>query len=308
MRMLKMFILASVVTTFPLLASGGGTSSKPLSGMYPVILSHGTFGWGSETDGPIGSLSYWGGMDEYLRSQGAVVYAPTKTPAESNEYRGKELSDKITVFMAANGYSKVHILGHSQGGLDARFAIANLGLSNKVVSLTTLNSPHRGTPVADVIKAVIPDWLKPSVAIVLNTLLKYLYGDEMQVLGALKSLTTEGMATFNSYTPNSASVKYYSYGSHIIIPDLIQHPFMGLIYPICAAGGLFNGQGASNDGLVPVTSHPWGTWKGGPSYGLLTTGLDHFQVSDTFNTGDMWFDVKGYYLQLANNMKDAQEN
>src|SRR5262249_24800163 len=35
------------------------------------------------------------------------------------------------------------------GGLDARYAIARLGLEGRVASLVTIGTPHRGTPLAD---------------------------------------------------------------------------------------------------------------------------------------------------------------
>jgi triacylglycerol esterase/lipase EstA (alpha/beta hydrolase family) len=35
------------------------------------------------------------------------------------------------------------------GGLDARYAISLLGLARRVASLTTIGTPHRGTPVGD---------------------------------------------------------------------------------------------------------------------------------------------------------------
>ena len=98
------------------LMAGGGSSSKPLAGSYPIVLSHGLFGWGdSDGSGVISIVEYWGGMDDYLRSQGVAVYAPTKTATQSNEYRAQELKNKLNYWMAANGYSKVHILGHALG-------------------------------------------------------------------------------------------------------------------------------------------------------------------------------------------------
>jgi len=44
---------------------------------------------------------------------------------------------------------KVNVIGHSMGGIDARVAIARFGAAERVASLTTVASPHRGTPLAD---------------------------------------------------------------------------------------------------------------------------------------------------------------
>jgi hypothetical protein len=35
---------------------------------------------------------------------------------------------------------------------------------------------------------------------------------------------------------------------------------MGITYPITWTGGVFNGQGGDNDGVVPLSSQKWGTW------------------------------------------------
>lgn len=307
MRKLGLAVLLLFLCSGTLFASGGGSSSKPLAGSYPIVLSHGLFGWGTDSSGIISIVNYWGGMDSYLTSQGATVYAPTKTAAQSNETRGVQLKDKVLVYIAANGFSKVHILGHSQGGLDSRYAISNLGLSSKVSTLTTLNTPHRGSPIADIVTTVLPDWIKPFVSSVLGVVVKLVYGGGNQdALAALGSLTTSGTAAFNTRTPNVSSVKYFSYGSYITIPDLIQHPLMGIIQPACVAGGLFNGQGGTCDGLVPYTSLKWGTFNGGPDYGLLVTGVDHLQASNTLNSGKPWYDVEGYFLKMASNAKANQ--
>ncbi len=289
-------------------AGGGGSSSKPLDGSYPIVLSHGLFGWGdSDGDGIISLIDYWGGMDSYLRSEGGTVYAPQKSAANSNEARGYELKDKILYYMAANGHSKVHVLGHSQGGLDSRYMAANLGMASKVSTLTTINTPHRGSPIADLVETVIPDWLEPFVGDVLGALVGIVYGSgEQDVLAALNSLTIDGLSAFNSYTPNHPSVKYYSYGSYMTWADPVQHPLMFLLHPACSVGGLFYGQGASCDGLVPYSSQKWGTFKGRPDYSWYVSGLDHLQVTNTLHSGQAWFDVEGHFLNMATNAKNNQ--
>ncbi|WP_411821824.1 esterase/lipase family protein [Leptospira sp. 'Mane'] len=301
-------LVTAALLTAPAFASSG-SSSKPLTGTYPIVLSHGLFGWGDNSGGVISIINYWGGMDTYLRDQGATVFAPSKSAANSNEVRGQQLKTLILNYAAANNYTgKFHILGHSQGGLDSRYAVSNLGLSSRVSTLTTLNTPHYGSPIADIVKSVLPGWIQPFVAVVIETLVKVVYGgtNQQNALAALASLSKEGLVTFNSATPNNSGVKYFSYGSSITIPDLIQHPLMGILHPACAAGGLFQGQGLTNDGLVPLTSQKWGTWKGGPSYGIFTTGIDHLQASNTLKSGNLWYDVEGHFLNVAKNMKSNQ--
>ncbi|MBL8020919.1 MAG: alpha/beta fold hydrolase [Leptospirales bacterium] len=303
----KIAILAITLSSTAVFAGGGGSSAKPLQGSYPVVLAHGLFGWGSSNGAPISILDYWGGMDDYLRSQGAAVLVPTVTATQSSSVRGNQLKSAILYWMAANGYSKVNVFGHSQGGLDGRYMISNLAMGSKVAVYTSISTPHKGSPIADLVKTVIPDWLKPFVGSALGALVKLVWGGSQQdALAALQALTTGGLATFNATTPNVSGVKYFSYGSYMTLPDPIQHPLMFVLQPICAAGGLFNGQGSQNDGLVPSSSQQWGTWKGGPSYGLFITGIDHLQIVNGIYSGQTWFDVQGFFLNMTTNAKNSQ--
>jgi triacylglycerol lipase len=289
-----------------------GSSSKPFDNQDGFVLGHGILGFDDNDGKFLNLVKYWGGMDDYLRSQGALVITPGKTAMEGLGPRAQQQKEDILVWMAANNLSKVHVIGHSQGGLDARYMIANLNMANKIATLTTLNSVHRGTPVADIGLGVIPDWLEPFVGVVVNAFGKLIYGEgDQDVIEMATSLTTYAMAAFNASTPNVSGVKYFSYGSKITslipaTPNLIQHPIMGLLYPVTYIGGAFNGQGAANDGVVPISSQKWGTWKGEPGdfyHSFLTEGIDHLQATNFEWTGQTWYDVEGYYLSMAKNAK-----
>ncbi len=297
----QILTIVLAVVSMPIFAQ-----TKPLTGTYPIVLSHGLFGWGSDSTGIIDIVGYWGGMDSYLRYKGAVVYAPTKSPAASNQTRAGELKTKVALWMAANGYTKVHYIGHSQGGLDTRYTIANLGMASKTSTFTSLSGVHGGSPVADVI-AGLPTSVQGALSLILNACVPLVYGKtSSNVLAALGSLTKAGVKAFNTATPNAAGVKYYSYAAHITIPDLIQHPLMGIVQPVCSIAGYANGYGSACDGLVPVSSAKWGTYKGEPSYGFFTTGIDHLQISNTLYSGQLWFDVPGFFLKIAQNAKYNQ--
>ena len=53
------------------------------------------------------------------------------------------------VLAASKPHTKVHIVGHSMGGLDARHMIVDLGMAESVCSLTTIGTPHKGSSFAD---------------------------------------------------------------------------------------------------------------------------------------------------------------
>jgi hypothetical protein len=53
-----------------------------------------------------------------------------------------------------DGTKKTHIVAHSMGGLDSRYLLSPVS-ENKLVapvqSLTTISTPHQGSPIADII-------------------------------------------------------------------------------------------------------------------------------------------------------------
>ena len=65
--------------------------------------------------------------------------------------RANDLGREIDSILAISGAEKVHVIGHSMGGLDTRYAIALLGYAGKVASLTTIATPHHGSPLADMV-------------------------------------------------------------------------------------------------------------------------------------------------------------
>ena len=60
----------------------------------------------------------------------------------------RRIADKIEGLAERHGFRRVHIVGHSKGGLVARRYIQHFGGDKRVKSLITLGSPHHGTPVA----------------------------------------------------------------------------------------------------------------------------------------------------------------
>jgi triacylglycerol lipase len=84
-----------------------------------------------------------------LRKNGIEVYHTNVSFAADVETRAKDLTREIQKILADTGHAKVHIIGHSMGGLDARQMIVHEGMADKVATLTTIGTPHWGSPVAE---------------------------------------------------------------------------------------------------------------------------------------------------------------
>jgi pimeloyl-ACP methyl ester carboxylesterase len=67
------------------------------------------------------------------------------------------LADHIDVVLAATGASKVHLVGHSLGGVVVRHAVELGGVGDRVATAVTICAPHGGTPWAHPAR-VLPSW------------------------------------------------------------------------------------------------------------------------------------------------------
>lgn len=122
---------------------------------YPVVFAHGMMGFdkilglyyfGTEFGGFVGDPD-----DNANLNRRQKAFAASVNPFQSSEIRGLELADDIENYMATVGADHVNIVGHSQGGLDARKAARVLfdRKGEQVVKvLVSISSPHRGSPIA----------------------------------------------------------------------------------------------------------------------------------------------------------------
>lgn len=247
-------------------------ATPPLSGPYPIILAHGLFGFDH-----LGPLDYFYGIKDTLAANGRVVYAPRVDAVQSAAVRGQQLLDAIEIARMETGASKVIVIGHSQGGLDARWAAAHA--PTHIAAVVTIATPHRGSPVADVSAG-----LTPGVAADAANALGDLFGlstsgGSTSFQGALMSLTSTGAAAFNAATPDAPGVAYYSVAGRSALAGASSCPsgvggFMSswdsdldpLKLELVGVAGILAAASLPStpvqDGLVTVESAQWGHFLG----------------------------------------------
>ena len=59
-----------------------------------------------------------------------------------------QLAEEVEALVAETGYERIHVVGHSMGGLIARYYVTRLGGDERVHTLVTLGTPHHGTYTA----------------------------------------------------------------------------------------------------------------------------------------------------------------
>ena len=70
-------------------------------------------------------------------------------PIAGVERRARRLGEQI---VKAFGDEPVHLIGHSMGGLDARRLLADESWHDRILSVTTIGTPHLGSSLADFAK------------------------------------------------------------------------------------------------------------------------------------------------------------
>jgi len=75
------------------------------------------------------------------------------------------LAEEVEALVAETGYERIHVVGHSLGGLIARYYVTRLGGDARVHTLVTLGTPHEGTFNAYVLPANIGRQLRPGSAL-----------------------------------------------------------------------------------------------------------------------------------------------
>jgi len=210
----------------------------------PIIFCHGLLGF----DKLFGAINYWNRIPEALEAMGAECFVARVDATSAVETRAAQLVQQIA--MRYRGRS-VHLIGHSMGGLDCRHLVSHLldGAGFNILSVTTIATPHRGSPVADTVLATrITDL--PCFPFLLN-LFPSGDGDGQ----AWRSLSTKTAKTFNACTRDRPGVRYFSYGASFH-PGIIDALAWGASYThILVTEG-------SNDGMVSVNSAKWGEYLG----------------------------------------------
>jgi triacylglycerol lipase len=105
----------------------------------PVLLVHG-FG---------GTKSSWYFVERALAAKGLTVDAISYTPfGTSVERLADRLAVEVERMLSQTGADKVHLIGHSLGGVVIAQAIASGRLAGKVDTVVTLGAPFGGSPWA----------------------------------------------------------------------------------------------------------------------------------------------------------------
>lgn len=78
----------------------------------------------------------------------------------------RQLSASVDAICEQTGYERIHVIGHSMGGLIARYYVQRLDGDARVHTLVTLGTPHQGTNAARVFPRGVCRQLSPTSEVV----------------------------------------------------------------------------------------------------------------------------------------------
>jgi triacylglycerol lipase len=308
------FITATVLA-LPAFAADTSCATK-----YPIIMAHGM--------GFIATPVYpnsFPGIGEALTAKGAKVYFTNVDSLASTRQKAEQFKAQFLQIKAATGAAKFNIIGHSHGGLYTRDAITNLGLYPYVASLTTVDSPHRGSKIAQTMVDI--KRLVPALAEMMAGMVPFA-GDQSQLDINILNLSEDYMnRVFNPNTPNKSGIYYQSwtgafrdynifsmlsYFLNMLMQSLggtLEQPSTPQQYvaafhkalPALATEMwlLFAG---FNDGLVTDDSAKWGYFRGTEFGSWWSHGVDHLDMVN-LNSNGVSFDVVGGYVNIVKGLK-----
>lgn len=209
----------------------------------PIVFVHGLLGFNELRVRGWTVARYFPGIVEHLQTVGNRVLVASLSPTGGVAERAAQLREFIETESPGE---PVHLFAHSMGGLDSRYMISRLGMDRRILTLTTIGTPHRGT--------VFADWG-----------VKYLERVVKPVLGvfglpdrSFYDVTTEKCRAFNSEVLDVPTVRYFS------VAGKCASPWQSIAWALPAL--VVKHREGDNDGIVSVSSATYGeqmdVWTG----------------------------------------------
>ncbi len=251
---------------------------------YPIILVHGI------AIREFRVIKAFGKIEEKLIKAGYNAYTARTDAFGSIESNAEQLKEMILEVLSKTGAEKVNLIGHSKGGLDSKYMIANLDMADRVASLTTICTPHKGSVIATHIWS-LPGWIKRCLAFFINCFYK-LIGDKnpdsLKVCEQLKK--ADGGAEETSFADR---VYCQSYSTRLKSgKDCFLMAVPMKIYN--------RADGIDNDGMVSEESAKFERYRGE----CFDDSISHIQIVDIFARRSNRTRIFEFYIGLCAELGD----
>jgi len=262
---------------------------------YPIVLAHGIARFDIvskqlldiDNRDSMDSLHYFKNIRTHLQSRGFSVRHTNVDWAGSVHDRARSLKRQIEGLLEDDALrpGKIHIIAHSMGGLDARHMLYDNreeGFHERIASLTTIATPHNGSPVADSFVSDVGDLLT-----------------RLGIGEGAHYLTAQACREFNQDSEAfelGCGVHFRSYAG--------SQRRRYIFTPLKAAWSIIHKCEGDNDGLVSVESAKWRE----EYFRKLILDADHFNLCGWWDFPEIlrWRlprmlegEIKDFYLCIA---------
>lgn len=261
---------------------------------YPLLLVHG-MGFRDRK-----SIGYWGRIPAKLEEIGCRIYYGDQDANGTIASNGALLAERIKDIVEGTGADKVNVIAHSKGGLDMRYAISSLGISDHIASLTTISTPHHGSLTVDKLLK-LP---KPAVkfASSCTDIWLRICGDKAPATyEVIQSFTTAAAEEFNRSNPDAPDVYYQSYAF------VMKHVWSDML--MIVPGTIVKFFEGPNDGLLAPRATEWTNFRGIVT-GNSGRGISHCDEVDlrrkrfSRKQGDGVHDITEFYIDVVKDLCD----
>jgi triacylglycerol lipase len=332
MRKTSLLVLAGIfmaMIVLPVTAFAADTSCKT---RYPIVLAHGI----AMNDIP-GAVEYFNNVKTKLESKGATVFISQVDKIAATGTKAYQFANYLNTQIFSRGYSKVNIIGHSHGGIYTKYAIKfssytsptygsfswNLPAS-RVASLTQIDSPNQGSPVADfalganAITAGLVGYLGDTLY---TDIFGFMFGEGesdvyVDALANAYDLTVDGAYyQYSALGGNSGISGVYcqSYMHKMksllcfAVPQIGVIQLLSLTMPIQCNADTINykrGPHTPSDGVVSEKSAKWANYRGMEDGGLFQiAGIDHCNATGQPYGWTGFFNAPNKYVKIVQDLK-----
>lgn len=256
---------------------------KNLKLKYPIVLIHGT----AARDNSL----FWGRIPKTFSENNIPFYYGNTDPWGSVTNNAKMLKSSLQEIVERSDVEKFNLIAHSKGGIDARHLISKLNEDNRIASLTTISTPHMGTPIADFfLERYLSD---DSITKKIVEKIAFLFGgNSPDPIELIRNISTGNMQIFNAENQNSDKVYYQSIASTMNIPQDDLFYALTFKYLKRTAG--------ENDGMVPLENTKWGDKF---EHIKTTKGISHAGITDIGRMKIGNLNIPQVYLGIADGLK-----
>ena len=276
---------------------------------YPIVMAHGF---------DASPTNRWGfyKVADALRADGHHVVVASVPPYDAVAVRAPYLARFVDQAIDETGAERVNLLAHSMGGLDSRYVVSSLGYGERVASVTTISTPHRGTAVADVALKLLPGFADRALNALASAWGRTYsdLADDSHLRAAMEGIAEVNAGVFNEENPDDTAVYYQSWAGVSSVfgvqnearedeaceGRLLRHEgTVDKLHASLVPMAAFVAHGTKlypNDGMVRVTSAKWGEFRGCiPADHLDEVGQPKHDAPDE-HTG---FDHLRFYRNVA---------